>query len=34
MGSGWPMFPENTLLLYQHDLQLVPYFVKWQLAID
>ena len=28
------MFSENTLLLYQKDLQLVPYFVKWQLAID
>ena len=32
MGSGWPMFSENTLMLYQQDLQLVPYFVKWQLA--
>ena len=32
MGSGWPMFSENTLMLYQQDLQLGPYFVKWQLA--
>ena len=28
------MFSENTLLLYQQDLQLGPYFEKWQLAID
>ena len=34
MGSGWPMFSENSLMLYQHELQLVPYFVKWQLVID
>ena len=33
-GPGWPMFSKNTLILYQQDLQLVPYFVKWQLAID
>ena len=24
MGSGWPRFPENTLMLYQQDLQLGP----------
>ena len=34
MDSGWPMFSENTLMLYQQDLKLSPYFVKWQLAID
>ena len=34
MGSGWPMFSENALMLYQQDLQLGPYFVKWHLAID
>ena len=34
MGSGWPMFSENTLTLYQQDLELGPYFVKCQLAID
>ena len=34
MGSGWSMFSENTLMLYQRDLQLGPYFQKWQLAID
>ena len=28
------MFSENTLLLYQQDLQLGPYFVRWQLGID
>ena len=28
------MFSENTLILYQQDLQLDPYFLKWQLAID
>ena len=28
------MFSENTLLLYQQDLQLGPYSVKWQPAID
>ena len=28
------MFFENTLMFYQQDLQLVPDFVKWQLAID
>ena len=28
------MFSENTLLLYQQDLQLGPYLEKWQLAID
>ena len=33
MGLGWPMFSENTLKLYQQDLQLGPYFVKWQLPI-
>ena len=30
MGSGWPMFSENALMLYQQDLQLGPYFVRWQ----
>ena len=34
IGSGWSMFSENTLMLYQQDLQLFPYFVKLQLAID
>ena len=34
MGSGWPMFSENTLKLYQQDLQLGPNLVRWQLAID
>ena len=34
MGSGWPMFSENTLMLYQQGIKLGPYFVKWQLAID
>ena len=34
MGSGWPMFSENTLMLYQQDLTLGPYFVKWQLEVD
>ena len=34
MGSGWPMFSENTLMLYQQNLKLRPYFVKWQQAID
>ena len=28
------MFSANTLMLYQQDLQLGPYFVKWQLAIE
>ena len=28
------MFSENTLMLNKQDLQLAPYFVKWQLAID
>ena len=28
------MFSENILMLYQQDLQLGPYFVKWQLVID
>ena len=28
------MFSENTLMLYQQDLELGPYFVKLQLAID
>ena len=28
------MFSENTLKLHQQDLQLGPYFVKWQLPID
>ena len=28
------MFSDNTLMLYQQDLELGPYFVKWQLAID
>ena len=28
------MFFENTLMVYQQDLQLVPYFVKWQQDID
>ena len=32
MGWGWPVFSENALLMYQQDLQLGPYFVKWQLA--
>ena len=32
MGSGWPMFSENILMLYQQDLQLGPYLVKWQLT--
>ena len=26
------MFSENALLMYQQDLQLGPYFVKWQMA--
>ena len=34
MGSVWPTFSENTLMLHQHDLQLGLYFVKWQLGID
>ena len=34
MGSGWPMFSENTMRLNQEDLQLGPYFTKLQLAID
>ena len=34
MGSGWPMLSENTLMLYQQDLQLGPNFVTCQLAID
>ena len=34
MGSVWPMFSVNTMMLYLQDLQLDPYFVKWQLAID
>ena len=33
VGSGWPVFSENTLMLYQQYLQLVPYFEKWQLVI-
>ena len=32
--SGRPMFSENNLMLYQQDLQLGTYFVKWQLVID
>ena len=32
--QGGPCFLKNTLLLYQQDLQLGPYFVKWQPAID
>ena len=28
------MFTENTLMLYQQDLQLGLYFVEWQLTID
>ena len=28
------MFSENTLLLYQQDLQPSPYFVKGQLGVD
>ena len=24
MGSGWPMFSENTWVLYQQDLKLGP----------
>ena len=27
------MFFENILMLYQQDLQLGQYFVKWQLVI-
>ena len=34
MGSGWPMFSEDTLMVYQQDLQLGQYFVEWQQAID
>ena len=34
MGSGWPLFSENTLMLYQQDLQLDPHFVKWELVTD
>ena len=34
MDLGWPMFSENTLMLHQQDLQLGPYFVKWQLVIN
>ena len=33
MGSGWPTFSKDTLILFQQDLQLDPYFLKWQLAI-
>ena len=28
------MFSENTLMLHQLDVQLGPYFLKWQLPID
>ena len=28
------MFSENTVMLYQQDLQLGTDFVKWQLSID
>ena len=34
MGSGWPMFSGNTLMMPQQDLQLGIYFVKWQLAME
>ena len=34
MGSGLPIFSENTLMLYQQDLELGPYFLKLQLGID
>ena len=34
MCSDWPEFSENTLILYQQELELGPYFVIWQLAID
>ena len=35
MGSGWTMFSENyTLMLYQKELQLGPYFMKWHLVTD
>ena len=34
MGSVWPTFSENTLMLHQHDLKLGLHFVKWQLGID
>ena len=34
VGSGCHMFSDNILLLCQQDSQLVPYFVKWQLAMD
>ena len=35
-GSGWPLFNENTgtLMLYQQDIQLGLYFVKWQLVLE
>ena len=28
MGSGWPMFSENTLMLYQQDLELGPFYYE------
>ena len=34
MGSGRAMFSEHTLMLYQQDLEVGPYFAKWQLMID
>ena len=34
MDSGWPMFSENTFVLYKQDSQLGPYYVKWQLMLD
>ena len=30
VGSGWPMFSENTLLLFQEDLQLR--FIFYEMA--
>ena len=34
MGSVCPMFSEDTLMLYQKDLQLGSYFVDKQLAMN
>ena len=28
------MFSENRRMMYRQDLELGPYFVKWQLAMD
>ena len=34
IGSVWPLFSENTAMLYQQALQLGPCFSKWQLMLD